>query len=792
MAASGPAKGTTAFAALSAALVTTYFAFVVFAGWIILQYGVKTTDFGWQTQHLGEAFYVSSVSEHGPADGILIPGDRILALNGDPVTSETNLGLSLRSVAAASLYTVRIVRNGATRELWLRSRTRAGFSFFEDRLPLLGSSLIIFFAGLAMLLNWNSFPARLGFVSAMCAALRMGAWAILPLSTFFRPQEFHPYFVFWWPVAFSLPLAFHAVLRFSPNVTPAKPWRVLLWMMYGASGTFVMMLMVAGAVPAPVPEGIALVHWDHVEYSQSSRLLAHGVTVMLSMTVLLSGAWVWQVFRREADSGVRRRIEWLVASGIFFAIPGAFVEILQWQGLGQAAVRAGWLPALLTVCFSYVVTAESLLSPAGVLRGFVGAFLPDRYFLRLDRKYFPHEAKVEEDLRQLIVEIESCKQVESLTYVLTHGLERALGPEGVAINPEVPIEEMLELGPKRNGQAYTRREKRLIRKALGKFATMQGRVSQASIPAPPATGSTDLNLLRECPTCGTCYESDTVRCPADNTVPILTLPIERVLEGKYQLERLAGRGGMGAVYAGRDLRLNRRIAIKIMLSELFGHEKALLRFEREAQAAARLNHPNVVQVHDYGPIGKMGAFLIMEYVEGRSWREELDANSGPIPPSVCQPWIAQLLDGIETAHEAGIVHRDLKPENLLLADRGDGSSHLKILDFGLAKMQLLDYSREERLSLGVSTIGTVGYVPPEQLTGGHVDQRSDIYAIGRIIIETLTGALPETGVEGIEAPLATVLRRCIAVNREERYASISQLRDELMPLLETMGAAYRG
>lgn len=792
MAASGPAKGTTAFAALAAALVTTYFAFVVFAGWIILQYGVKTTDFGWQTQHLGDAFYVSSVTEHGSADGILKPGDRILALNGESIQSETSLGLSLRSIAASSLYTVRIARNGVTRELWLRSRTRAGYSFFEDRLPLLGSSLIIFFAGLAMLLNWNSLPARLGFVSAMCGALRMGAWAILPLSTFFRPQEFHPYFVFWWPVAFSLPLAFHAVLRFSPNLTPAMPWRVPLWITYAAAGTFVLMLLITGAVPAPVPEGIAFIEWDRVEYTRPSPLLVHGVPLMLSMTVLLSGAWVWRMLRRETDPGWKRRIEWLAAGGIFCAVPGAFVEILQWQGLGQGAVKGGWLPALLAVCFTYAVTAEYQLRPVGVLRGFVGAFLPDRYFLPLDRKYFPHEAKVEEDLRQVALEIEACKQVESLTHVLTHGLERALGPEGVAINPEVPIEEMLELGPKTNGQAYTRREKRLIRKALSGYASMQRRMSRPGTPAPAAAGFTSLNLLRECPACGACYDSDTVRCPADDTVPVLTLPVERVLEGKYQLERLIGKGGMGAVYAGRDLRLSRRIAIKIMLSELFGHERALQRFEREAQAAARLNHPNVVQVHDYGSIGRMGAFLIMEHVAGRSWREELDEVSGPIPPSVCQPWIAQLLDGIESAHDAGIVHRDLKPENLMLTDRGDGGVQLKILDFGLAKMHLLDYSREERLSLGVSTIGTVGYVPPEQLAGGNADQRSDIYAIGRIIIETLAGALPETGVAGIEEPIASVLRRCTSASREDRHGSISQLRRELMPLLETMGTTWVG
>src|SRR5262245_10577454 len=125
MATTGPIRGTTAFAVFSAATVTTYFGFVLFAGWVVLQYGVKTTDFGWQVQRLGDGFYVASVTEQGPANGTLRPGDRIIAINGDPVSSESGLSLALRSIPGSSLYTVKLSRDGVHKEIFLKSHTKA-------------------------------------------------------------------------------------------------------------------------------------------------------------------------------------------------------------------------------------------------------------------------------------------------------------------------------------------------------------------------------------------------------------------------------------------------------------------------------------------------------------------------------------------------------------------------------------------------------------------------------------------------------------------------------------------
>jgi len=790
MAESGPTRGTTAFAALAAALVTTYFAFILFAGWIVLQYGVKTTDFGWQVQRLGDSFYVTVVHDTGPASGSLRAGDRIAAINGEPVSSEAGLSLALRSVAGSSLYTVRVHREGQVREIWLKSRTRAGFSFFQERLPLVGSSLLIFFAGLAMLLNWNSVAARFGFVAAMCTALRMGSWAILPLSTFFGPQEFHPFFIFWLPVGLGLPLAYQAVISFAPETKPGRGWRIAGWALCAAWIIMLAPVVSGGATPAPVPEGIALVFWDHIEYRQLSPLLRLGTPLLLVVSLAGCIAWVRRLFLANPDASLRRRLLWLTASGVFFAIPSGAFEVAQWYGANHSAVRWAWLHAMMAIAFSYLVTAEHVMHPLIVIRGVVSWFMPERLFRMLDAKLFPKEAQVEENLRQVIADIDSCRQIDRLNQVLADGLDRALAPAGVTINPEVPIEDMLDLGPKRTGEPYTGREQRLIRRALTKFLIAQHELPlRKQKPAEKAeTGASSLNLLHECPRCGSCYDSDVVRCPNDQQVPVVTLPIERVVDGKYRIDRLIGRGGMGAVYAGRDIRLNRRIAIKLMLSELFGQESALRRFEREAQLAARLNHPNVVQIYDYGPVGAMGAYLVMEYIEGRSWRDEL-ITCGALAPSACMSWIAQLLDGVEAAHSAGIIHRDLKPENLLLADRDDGPAQLKILDFGLAKMQLLRYSFDERLSIGIRAIGTIGYVPQEQITGGAVDERSDIYAIGRIIIETLTGSLPESGVPAsVPQPLSAVLTRCIEQKRESRYPSIEGLRCDLIPALESAAA----
>ena len=130
-----------------------------------------------------------------------------------------------------------------------------------------------------------------------------------------------------------------------------------------------------------------------------------------------------------------------------------------------------------------------------------------------------------------------------------------------------------------------------------------------------------INLLRECPSCGTCFDSGATNCAKCGSELTLTLPVERTIDGKYRLEQLLGKGGMGAVYHATDLRLDRKVAVKIITGKSFGDQAALRRFEREARASAKLNHPNIVSVYDYGQTGAEGAYLVMEFVAGITLRD---------------------------------------------------------------------------------------------------------------------------------------------------------------------------
>ncbi|MGH9661563.1 MAG: serine/threonine-protein kinase, partial [Bryobacteraceae bacterium] len=352
----------------------------------------------------------------------------------------------------------------------------------------------------------------------------------------------------------------------------------------------------------------------------------------------------------------------------------------------------------------------------------------------------------------------------------------------------------LLLGEKQSQEPYTPTDRRLLDAVAGQVAVVFEKVWLAEQLEEERTQRRQAeqriekgvaNLFRECPECGRVFDSSAVTCPDDGQVPAPTLPLDRTIDAKYRLDRLLGKGGMGAVYEAFDLRLKRSVAIKILLSDYFGNEKALARFDREALAAARLTHPNIIRVYDYGAVGAMGAYLVMELVEGETWRDQLERNR-LIPSATALPWIEQLLDGVEAAHEAGVVHRDLKPENLFLA-----GPTLKILDFGLAKVRLMGLM--PALTLAGVALGTQGYMPPEQKIGAEADARSDIFAIGVVVHETLTGSLPAPGRDPFQVlqsalggdvrNLADVVRRATAEERTERFESIQALRAALLPAL---------
>jgi serine/threonine protein kinase/beta-lactam-binding protein with PASTA domain len=209
--------------------------------------------------------------------------------------------------------------------------------------------------------------------------------------------------------------------------------------------------------------------------------------------------------------------------------------------------------------------------------------------------------------------------------------------------------------------------------------------------------------------------------------------IGRLIDGRYQVRSRIARGGMATVYLATDLRLERRVAIKIMHGHLSDDSKFKERFIQEARSAARLAHPNVVNVFDQGQDSDM-AYLVMEYLPGITLRDLLQEH-GRLTTDQTLDILEAVLSGLSAAHKAGIVHRDLKPENVLLADDG----RIKIGDFGLAR------AASANTATGAALLGTIAYLSPELVTRGVADTRSDIYAVGIMTYEMLTGEQPFKG-----------------------------------------------
>src|SRR5687768_17415380 len=218
------------------------------------------------------------------------------------------------------------------------------------------------------------------------------------------------------------------------------------------------------------------------------------------------------------------------------------------------------------------------------------------------------------------------------------------------------------------------------------------------------------------------------------------------LLGPYEVVSALGAGGMREVYRARDPRLGRDVAIKVLHAAVAESPERLQRFEQEARAAAALNHPNILAVHDIGrhpstSSGQVVPFIISELLEGQTLRARLD--EGPIPIRKAIDYAVQIAHGLAAAHDRGIVHRDLKPENLFLTADG----HVKILDFGLAKL-IQSEAKPASATLAPTmapdtmpgmVLGTVGYMAPEQVRGQNADHRADIFALGTVLYEMVAG-----------------------------------------------------
>jgi eukaryotic-like serine/threonine-protein kinase len=282
----------------------------------------------------------------------------------------------------------------------------------------------------------------------------------------------------------------------------------------------------------------------------------------------------------------------------------------------------------------------------------------------------------------------------------------------------------------------------------------------------------------------------------------------QTIDGKYQIVRLLGQGGMGAVYEASHLGTGRRVALKVIITGAAMSRDAILRFQREARAAGVIESQHIVQVLDTGIDRELGVpFMVMEYLVGEDL-QKLCERLGPLAPELALRIAAQACSGLHKAHEAHVIHRDIKPANLYLARRDDSDVVVRLLDFGIAKVKedQITGAPEQALTRTGSMLGSPLYMSPEQAVGSKaIDHRTDVWSLGAVLYEVLAGKTPHHGAETLgqlimaicsapPAPLAQVapsvprevaelVQRALRLDPNERFQSATEMRDAIRRLL---------
>ena len=315
-----------------------------------------------------------------------------------------------------------------------------------------------------------------------------------------------------------------------------------------------------------------------------------------------------------------------------------------------------------------------------------------------------------------------------------------------------------------------------------------------------------------CPTCGTEYPLSERFCPRDGTAlrsaSTTADLLGAIVAERYHILKKLGEGGMGTVYLAEHVKMGRKAALKVMNPGMNTDADAIARFNREAANASRLNHPNVCAIYDFGETSDGLIYLAMEFIEGESLTSLIEKNGYLAAPRAASI-IHQAADALAVAHDYGIVHRDLKPDNIMIAKDRDGADVVKVVDFGIAKASSSDAQKVTKTGL---VVGTPEYMSPEQLAGDKLDGRSDIYSLGLVAFNCLTGLLPfpsETAQEAMimrltdlpktlaemkpdiawPAELQTVMDRVLARDADERYQKSDEFGRDISKAVENMPAA---
>ncbi|MDT4953175.1 MAG: eukaryotic-like serine/threonine-protein kinase [Acidobacteriota bacterium] len=281
--------------------------------------------------------------------------------------------------------------------------------------------------------------------------------------------------------------------------------------------------------------------------------------------------------------------------------------------------------------------------------------------------------------------------------------------------------------------------------------------------------------MLHCPTCGQDFAEEVRVCPEDGTLlqadPTVAIAgpadplIGRTLDEKYRLDERLGTGGMGTVYRATHLLIDRPVAIKLLNPRYVEDEAAQVRFRREARAAGRIQHTNAVTVTDFGRTSDGFVYIVMELLEGRTLRDVL-AHEAPLDTARAVSMMLQTAAAVGAAHDAGVIHRDLKPANIFVVQRKDAPPYIKVLDFGIAKLaaDALDDDDTNTLTQVGAMIGTPRYMSPEQCDGAKLTPASDVYSLGIILYEMLTGTTPFNGT----SPLAIAVKHSSTPPRSPR------------------------